>query len=47
MRLVGDLTELVTLAGKVYLATCIDLATREVIGWAMAGQPTQTGIPGL
>jgi transposase InsO family protein len=37
MRLVGDMTELVTLEGKLYLATCIDLATREVIGWAMAG----------
>ncbi|MFE2993026.1 DDE-type integrase/transposase/recombinase [Streptomyces sp. NPDC059262] len=30
------MTELVTAEGKVYLATCIDLATREVIGWAMA-----------
>lgn len=36
VRLVGDMTELVTAEGKVYLATCIDLATREVIGWAMA-----------
>ncbi len=36
MRLVGDMTELVTLEGKMYLATCIDMATREVIGWAMA-----------
>ncbi|WP_405015632.1 IS3 family transposase [Kitasatospora sp. NBC_01539] len=36
VRLVGDMTELVTLEGKLYLATCIDLATREVIGWAMA-----------
>jgi transposase InsO family protein len=36
VRLVGDITELVTAEGKVYLATCIDLATREVIGWAMA-----------
>ncbi|MFB6549463.1 IS3 family transposase [Streptomyces sp. NPDC056405] len=36
MRLVGDMTELVTLEGQLYLATCIDLATREVIGWAMA-----------
>ncbi|MFI5658842.1 IS3 family transposase [Streptomyces sp. NPDC051684] len=36
MRLVGDMTELATLEGKAYLATCIDLATREVIGWAMA-----------
>ncbi|AXG79220.1 hypothetical protein DVK44_17895 [Streptomyces paludis] len=36
MRLVGDMTELGTLEGKLYLATCIDLATREVAGWAMA-----------
>lgn len=36
MRLVGDMTELVTLEGKLYLATCIDLATREIVGWAMA-----------
>ncbi|MFF1464489.1 IS3 family transposase [Streptomyces sp. NPDC058330] len=36
MRLVGDMTELVTAEGRVYLAICIDLATREVIGWAMA-----------
>ncbi|MFD6797606.1 IS3 family transposase [Streptomyces cyaneofuscatus] len=36
MRLVSDMTELVTLERKLYLATCIDLATREVIGWAMA-----------
>ncbi|MFE4626497.1 IS3 family transposase [Streptomyces mirabilis] len=36
MRLVGDMTELSTLEGKLYLATCIDLATREVVGWAMA-----------
>lgn len=36
MRMVGDITELVTLEGRLYLATCIDLATREVIGWAMA-----------
>ncbi|MCX3061354.1 IS3 family transposase [Streptomyces beihaiensis] len=36
MRLVGDMTELVTAEGKIYLATCIDLATREVIGWAVA-----------
>jgi Transposase and inactivated derivatives len=36
MRLVGDMTELITLEGKLYLATCIDLATREVTGWAMA-----------
>ncbi|MEU1090096.1 DDE-type integrase/transposase/recombinase [Streptomyces sp. NPDC005892] len=36
MRLVDDTTELVTVEGKLYLATCIDLATREVAGWAMA-----------
>jgi len=36
MRLVGDMTEPATLGGKLHLATCIDLATRLVIGWAMA-----------
>lgn len=36
IRMVGDMTELLTREGKLYLATCIDLATREVIGWAMA-----------
>ncbi|MFE9926928.1 DDE-type integrase/transposase/recombinase [Streptomyces sp. NPDC005774] len=36
MRLVGDMSELITWEGTLYLATCIDLATREVIGWAMA-----------
>ncbi|WP_406191042.1 hypothetical protein [Streptomyces sp. NBC_01017] len=36
IRLVGDMTELVTAEGKAYLASCIDLAMREVIGWAMA-----------
>ncbi|MGW7171172.1 IS3 family transposase [Streptomyces sp. NPDC054884] len=36
MRLVGDMTELSTLEGKLYLATCIDLVTREVVGGAMA-----------
>ncbi len=36
MRLDGDMAELVTLVGKLYLATCIDPATREVIGRAMA-----------
>lgn len=35
VRLVGDMTELITRKGKLYLAACIDLATREVIGWAM------------
>ncbi|MCX5441372.1 IS3 family transposase [Streptomyces sp. NBC_00063] len=37
MRLVGDMTQLVTLERKLYLATCIDFATRQVIGWAVAG----------
>ncbi|MFE2345383.1 IS3 family transposase [Kitasatospora cineracea] len=36
MRLVGDMTEPITKEGKLYLATCIDLATREVAGWALA-----------
>ncbi|MGW3715593.1 DDE-type integrase/transposase/recombinase [Streptomyces sp. NPDC005133] len=36
MGLVGDMIELVTPEEKLYLATCIDLATREVTGWAMA-----------
>jgi putative transposase len=36
-KLVGDITYLPTLAGWWYLATVIDLATREVIGYAMAG----------
>lgn len=36
-RLVGDITFLPTRQGWWYLATVIDLATREVIGYAMAG----------
>lgn len=36
MRRVGGMTELVTLEGELSLATCIDLATREVVGRAMA-----------
>lgn len=43
-RLVGDMTELLTLEGKLYLATCIDLATREVVGWAMA-EHHRAGLP--
>ena len=35
-RLVGDITYLRTSEGWLYLATVIDLATRMVIGWAMA-----------
>lgn len=34
-RLVGDITYLRTGSGWLYLATTIDLCTREVIGWAM------------
>jgi hypothetical protein len=30
MRMVGDMTELATGEGKLYLATCIDLGTREI-----------------
>jgi putative transposase len=36
-KLVGDITYLPTVEGWWYLATVIDLATREVIGYAMAG----------
>lgn len=35
-RLVGDITYLPTIEGWWYLATVLDLATREVIGYAMA-----------
>ena len=35
-RLVGDITYLPTLTGFIYLATVIDLATRMVVGWAIA-----------
>jgi len=35
-RLVGDITYVRTWSGWVYLATVLDLATRKVIGWAMA-----------
>ncbi|MBE1605523.1 IS3 family transposase [Actinopolymorpha pittospori] len=35
-RLVGDITYLPTAQGWYYLATAIDLATREVLGWSMA-----------
>ncbi|MFJ9847758.1 IS3 family transposase [Kitasatospora sp. NPDC101155] len=36
VRLVGDMTCLPTEEGWLYLATAIDLATREVVGYAMA-----------
>lgn len=35
-KLVGDITYLATVEGWWFLATVIDLATREVIGYAMA-----------
>ena len=34
-KLVGDITYLPTIEGWYYLATVIDLATREVVGWSM------------
>ncbi len=36
VRLVGDITQIDTWEGPVFLATVIDLYNREVIGWAMA-----------
>ena len=36
IRLVGDITYLPTSEGWLYLATVIDLCTREVVGWSMA-----------
>jgi transposase InsO family protein len=36
LRLVGHITYLPTAEGWLYLATVIDLCTREVVGWAMA-----------
>ncbi|MDX2682113.1 IS3 family transposase [Streptomyces sp. NY05-11A] len=39
MRLVGDMTELITLEGKLYLATCIDLATRSAGRWPTTTAP--------
>lgn len=36
-RLVGDITYLKTGEGWLYLATVIDLATRMVVGWQLAG----------
>lgn len=35
-RYVGDITYIWTLAGWAYLATVIDLASRRVVGWAVA-----------
>ena len=39
-KLVGDITYLRTGEGWLYLATVIDLATRMVVGWAMAPRMT-------
>lgn len=36
VRLCGDITQIDTWEGPLYLATVIDLHNREVIGWAMA-----------
>ena len=36
IRLVGDIIYLPTSEGRLYLATVIDLCTREVVGWSMA-----------
>lgn len=36
VRLVGDITQIDTWEGPVFLATVIDLYNREVIGWSMA-----------
>lgn len=36
VRLVGDITQIDTWQGPVFLATVIDLYNREIIGWSMA-----------
>jgi len=36
IRLVGDITQIDTWEGPVFLATVIDLFNREIVGWAMA-----------
>ncbi|MEU2835428.1 IS3 family transposase [Streptomyces lavendulae] len=36
-KIVGDITCIPTAGGRLYLATWLDLATREVIGYSMAG----------
>ncbi|MET7906427.1 DDE-type integrase/transposase/recombinase [Streptomyces sp. NPDC005355] len=36
LKFVGDITCLPTAEGWLYLATVIDLCTREVVGWSMA-----------
>ena len=37
VRMVGDITQIDTWEGPVFLATVIDLYNREIVGWAMAG----------
>jgi putative transposase len=41
-RWVGDITEIPTAAGKLYLATVIDLYSRRLLGAATPGTPTPT-----
>lgn len=36
VRLVGDITQIDTWEGPLFLATVIDLCSREVVGWSMA-----------
>jgi transposase InsO family protein len=36
LKFVGDISCLPTAEGRLYLATVIDLCTREVVGWSMA-----------
>ncbi|MGW7368119.1 hypothetical protein ACWGI8_33040 [Streptomyces sp. NPDC054841] len=36
MKIVGDITYIPTAGGWLYLASWLDLATREVIGYSMA-----------
>ena len=47
VRLVGDITYIATWEGWVYLATVIDLCTKEVVGWALAQGHVQSrgGMP--
>lgn len=42
--LAGDITEIPTLEGKLYLATVKDLCTKEICGWAM-GENMKTELP--
>lgn len=42
VKLVGDITYIRTWHGWAYLAVVIDLATRRVVGWALANRATAT-----